>query len=313
MSTFHILVLDDDQTVIDKLKGRITPKVTITNKTWDIDLKAVHIQTLLDHDKARFSDDTLKQLVKACVPPPNLILADYGYATSEQQAALREGRITPKQYIDNILTVADLPNSVMSFLRIKQSFDRARVRTGLLENPCKFFLYTFTPPNDSKAFPTIPERQIRTQDAFRKSEVRAIDTLEMFYENGRFADKHDKDFYAYLVTGFLENTLRRELLEFVLNQEAKRLKYIRYKRSAAGVFLIVLIGGAIGAVAEWLGHRVTDLFSHGMWSPAVALVLLACVVFFAIAMVIPAIFEGLMTNLLSRLRTEDESQIFKEE
>jgi hypothetical protein len=121
------------------------------------------------------------------------------------------------------------------------------------------------------------------------------------------------DFYAYLVTGFLENTIRQELLESILSQERERLKFIRYKRSAAGVFIIVLIGGAIGATAEWLGHRITDLFANGLWSPALALVLLASVVFFGIAMLIPFIFERFMTNLLSRLKAENESQVFKEE
>jgi hypothetical protein len=312
MFTFHILILDDDQTVIERLKGRITPKVTIAGKTWNIDLKAVHVRTVLDDGIAIFCDDTLKQLIKSCVPPPNLILADYGYSTAEQQEALRDGRITPREYMDNILTPADLPRFVMDFLRTRHRTDWEGVRAGLLENPCKFVLYTFTPPKDSKDFPRVSERRIRTQRAF-KSDVHAVDTLEMFYENERFADKHDKDFYAYLVTGLLENIIRRELLEFALNQETDRLKYIRYKRSAAGVLIIVLIGGAIGAVAEWLGHRIMDLFSNGLWGPAVAIVALASIVFFAVAMMIPFIFEKVMTNLLSRLKSENESHVLKEE
>jgi hypothetical protein len=179
------------------------------------------------------------------------------------------------------------------------------VHSNLCDNHCKIFLYTYTSLELKDVLPSVAARTKRTQNVFRQSIVVPIDTLEEFYDNGKYADKHDNDFYAYLVAGLLEHLIRQELLTFVLRGETARLKYIRYYRSGAGVLIIVLLGGAIGAVGEWLGERIMALVIVGLWTPAILLLLTAAIVFFILGILVPVFFERFMSNLLRKLRSEE--------
>jgi len=308
MREFRVLVLDDDAKVIQRLRDRVSPQHTILGTTWNVLIYGVHIDVVGDVNEMHFSDETLAQLVNSCSHPPHLMLADFGYATPHLREQLRDGLLSPDQFMRSILTMPDLVPEVERYLEANYSPGDPRVvhvHSNLCDNHCKIFLYTYTSLELKEVLPSVAARTKRTQNVFRQSIVVPIDTLEEFYDNGKYADKHDNDFYAYLVAGLLEHLIRQELLTFVLRGETARLKYIRYYRSGAGVLIIVLLGGAIGAVGEWLGARIMALVIVGLWTPAILLLLTAAIVFFILGILVPVFFERFMSNLLRRLRADE--------
>lgn len=304
---FHVLVIDDSSEVIRQLKRRISPQHVIAGVTWRVILNAVHIDTKQETGPAGFTDDTLRSLIAGCTQTPDLILADYGFANKKQSEQLNDHSLTPEQFMDSILTAPDLVPAVEEFLEREHSEDRklaARVAAGFRDNPCRLYLYTYTPIQFKNALPTVDARAKETQQVFGHSEVIPLDTTVEFYGNERFADKHDKDFYGYLVTGLLDQIIYRELFEFVLKRETERLRFVRYYRSGAGVLAIVLLGGGIGAVGEWIGGRIMVLIEKGLETTALIVGLGAVIVFLILGLCVPLIFERLMSNLLRKLKAD---------
>lgn len=72
---------------------------------------------------------------------------------------------------------------------------------------------------------------------------------------------------------------------------------------------MVLLGAGIGAVGEWLGARMMALYVEGSGGLALAIGLLAAVVFFVLGICLPLLLERIMTNLLrpAKRDTDDES------
>jgi hypothetical protein len=230
MREFHILILDDDIKVIERLRDRISPRHLIVGTTWNVQIRSIHVNVTAD-SFTRFSKETLKQLVDVCSQPPNLILADFGYPTQQQTQQFTDGTISSEQFMGKILTASDLVPAVQKFLEDNYPNDIRRakqIQAGLSDNPCKLFLYTFTFPQYKRALPSIDARVKRTQGSFRRSVVIPIDTRVEFFDDEKYVDKHDLDFYAYLLSGLLEYIIRQELLEHVLRHDIVRLKYIRY-------------------------------------------------------------------------------------
>jgi len=312
MNQFHVLVVDDSRELIQKLGSRISPQHTIAGTHWRVVFHGVHIQAIHDRDQVRFSDDTLRALVAACRNQPNLIVADYGYPSPEQAKQLFSGELTPVQYLDRILSAPNLVPAVKAFLEREHPTDKqlaAQIQSSLCDNPCRLYLYTYTPLKFQDALPTVDARSKLTQRVFHRSEVIPVDISLEIYENGIFdvdePTDQDKRFRAYLTTGLLDQIIHRELLSFVLARETERLRFVRYYRSGAGVFVIVLLGGAIGAVGEWLGERIMALIMAGFGTTALVLGVLAGVAFFILGLGVPLFFERLMSNLLRKLKSDE--------
>jgi hypothetical protein len=107
------------------------------------------------------------------------------------------------------------------------------------------------------------------------------------------------------VTGLLDDIIHLELLKSILAHERERLRFVRYYRSGAGVLVIVLLGGAIGALGEWLGSIAMALMKAGSETVAILLIVLTAIVVFLLGLCIPLFFERLMSSLLRTLRAEE--------
>lgn len=306
MKEFRVLVIDDDIRVIRRLKDRISPQHTVRNKSWNIVIDSLHVE-IDENENNCFSNATLEQLMNVCSQQHDLILADFGFATSAQVDDLVQRKISPDDFMEKIRTLPDLIPAVEEYVGDKFPKDVKRykqVQSDLRKNTCKLFLYTYTPFDLKDALPSVDARSKRTKNMFREAEVIPIDTLDAFFDGGKYGTNYEKDFYAYLVTGLLENIVRQELLLFILDQETERLKYIRYYRSGAGVLVIVILGGAIGAIGEWLGERIMGFAMQGLWTPAIIIIALATIIFFILGLFVPIIFEKLMSNLLRKFETD---------
>jgi hypothetical protein len=308
MDEFRVLVLDDDARVINQLKDRISSNYPVLKKNWDVIIEGVTIGAASENDESKFTAETLRNLIKALSEKPHLILADFGYTTRQNSEKLQKGEITGEIYIKNLLTVADLMPQIENFLKKnrKEKGSINKIRANFQDNSCKIFLYTFTPDDIKNDAPSIEARRKRCENVFRKSKVIAIDTRARFYnDNPKFLEKHDKEFYAFLVTELLENIVKHELWDFASHNEIQKAKFFRYGKSVLGVLLLALIGGAIGAAGELIGDLVTDSFSKGSWMLAGFTIVMGILLFLGIGLALPFIFEKTLLKLLTKLKDED--------
>src|SRR5438552_1126636 len=88
---FRVLLLDDDLEVLRRAPERIRQrKREYEGRTWEIDLRKVHVRLESGDGRSRFAPAVLDEIAAACSEPPHLICADYGYADPAIIRELRE-------------------------------------------------------------------------------------------------------------------------------------------------------------------------------------------------------------------------------
>jgi hypothetical protein len=301
MKTFHVLVLDDNRELIEKLGSRMTHIHHIARTEWKVELHEIHVEVVLQNGKPFFSQETLQSIVDACRENPNLILLDYGFISSEHT------NLAPDEYFKNILTPADLIPALREYLQRTAPHDRklaALITSALTANTCPTYLYTFTGRDFQRKSPIPDERKRLTQRAFPNTEIQLLDISQEIFANDAFSGE-DKNFRAFLTAGLLARIIERELLLKILASENERLRFVRYYRSGIGVVVIILLGGAIGAVGSWLGGLIVTLIMENNTTMALTLGICSVVVSFLLGLVVPIFFERLMSNLLIKLKSDD--------
>jgi hypothetical protein len=261
-----------------------------------------------DDGKYRICRETLESLAAACNEEPGLILADYGYAQKQVIAELRQKaqngpELTEQDVAGRALTTADLISAAREYSRDPNvdSYKRRMMDVNFLRFSKKLYLYSYTSKEFKRAMGEVAARATRTKAALQGCTVIPIDTKYEFYNGDEFdwpsSSKHDGRFYAHLAAGLINHIIQHELLESML-EDAKRLKFVRIRSSAVAVALIVALGGAIGACTEWIGGRVLALSSAGDHMSAAAFGLLTVVWLFVMGMVLPFVFERIMSGFL---------------
>ena len=189
------------------------------------------------------------------------------------------------------------------------SYKRDSILHNFLETKAKLYLYSYTSKDFYKSLGEILARANRTQSAFPNCKVIPIDTKYEFYNGAEFDwpnedSKHRREILCPSCRGLINNIIQIEFLEHIL-LDTKRLKYFRIQKSIFSVGVIVALGGAVGAVGEWLGGRVFYLFTKGMFDSALTLVALAIVFVLIIGFIIPMSFEKVMSGLISKSKSDD--------
>lgn len=315
---FRVLVVDDDEDVVKRLRDRVSiEQRSFEGRTWQIDLRIVRILVeKVDDETSQISKKTLKELASACAQAPHVIFADFGYAQKEVIERLRQRskqgeEITESDLAGKVLTTSDLADAIQSFVYDESvdSYLRNNLKRNLLEHRANLYLYTYTSKDFIKALNPVAARAKRTKAAFPNFTVIGVDTKYEFYNGDEFdwpnPSKHDGKFYAHLVSGLINNLIQRELLEHILS-DAKRLKYVRVQRSILSVALIVALGGAIGASSEWLGSRIVGLAGAGFYVPALIIAGLTVLLILIIGLVIPFVFEKAMSGLIAQAENGDK-------
>jgi hypothetical protein len=303
MNTFRVLVLDDSRELIAKLAKRVSHQQNIDGTEWRTVLQEVHIEVVVCDGEPQFSEETLRKIIEACRERPHLILADYGFVAPEHIT------LPPEQYFQHALTPAMLVPALRKYLKKRHPHEakiHRETEANFIRNPGPLYLYTFTGRSFRGIDPTPDQRANLVRRAFDQSQVQLVDISQELYQNDAFSGD-DKEFRAFLTAGLLAGIMQRELLRFVLREEKERLKYVRFRRSSLGVLVIVLLGGAIGAAGEWLGGRLTALVTGGFGAMAIVLGILAAIFFALLGLGMPYLFEKMMSNLLSKIKSDESN------
>jgi hypothetical protein len=314
---FRVLIIDDDEEIIKRIPERVSVKArAFENRTYRIDLRVVRIRLCETQDEQlSFDGATFEELASACSQCPHLILADYGYTKRETIDAVREitrqgKEVTDDDLFGKVMTLPDLVQAIRVFANddTVEAYKRNNLNRSLLKTTAKLYLYSYTAKEFMKALGEPAGRAKRVEAALPNCSVTRIDTKYEFYNGAEFdwpnPSKHDTKFYAHLIGGLINELAHREFLEFILT-EAVRLKYIRVQRSVLAVALIVALGGAIGACAQWLGGRAIGLASTGLYVPALIIIGLTILFIFILGVSLPFVFERIMSGLLA---TADRSE-----
>lgn len=302
MNTFRVLVLDDSRELIAKISKRLTfnPQ-NIDGSTWQLVLHEVYVEVTVEAGTPQFSHETLRRIVEECRERPHLILADYGFVAPEHS------NLPPEQYFDRALTPATLIPALRTYLEkyhLRDAKVQAETESNFIQNPCPFFLYTYTGKEFRGVDPTPDQRANLVRRAFGASEVHLVDISQELFQNDAFSGD-DKAFRAFLTAGLLVGIIERELITRAFQDAKGRLKYVRFRRSGLGVLAIVILGGAIGALGEWFGSTVIAMLEKGLFSYAIALGILAAFFLFLLGLGVPLFFERLLSNLLTKVKADN--------
>lgn len=308
---FRVLVIDDDGEVLKELPGKVnTEEREFEGRIWRIDLQTVHVK-IENRPTGGFqiSTETLAELAEKCHEMPHVIFADYGYAKQEEMAKLpalynKKGGIIEQDVKGKIFTLNDLGKAVRSYSEnaCLDTKKRENLKKNFLGFKFKLGLYSYRSKELLDVLKGMKERKNHTREVLRNCKIVPIDTKVIFYADGKFdtgaSSKHDGKFYAHLLTGLIDNLIKIEFLNHILI-DAKRLKYLRVRRSGRTVAVIAAIGVAVGAVAEWLGGHAIALAKAGQVILSLSVVGLTVVFFLALGIVIALVFDNLITRLLA--------------
>lgn len=306
MNTFRVLVLDDSRELIAKIARRpIFHPQNVDGTEWQVLLTEIHVEVTVQNGLAQFSEKTLREIVEGCREKPNLILADYGFTAPEY------AYLPPRQYLEKVLTPPMLIPALRKYLEMHHLHDtkvKAEIKSGFIHNPCPLFLYTYTGTVFHGVDPTPEQRANLVRRAFDKSQFQLVDISQELFQNDAFPGDN-RDFRAFLTAGLLAGIIERELLRFALRYEKKRLKYVRFLRTGSAVLLIVLVGGAFGALGNWIAEIVVSQIEHGALKNALIVTGVAALTIFVIGLFLPVVFEKLMLNLKGKSGSHDFREI----
>jgi hypothetical protein len=314
---FRVLIIDDDEVVIRKLGGRISEvRREFEGRSWEIQLRPVRVRVEHCPEKGlRFTRDTFEQLASACSEPIHLIMADYGYLlsgaiTSVQERVSAGKNITEDELSTMVLTAADLVAEAKRFAGdlTVDTFKRRNIIDNFLQFDKHLYIYSYTSKEFIRVLGQIDERANSTNRSLPRCKVLAINTRYEFYGNEEFdwptePSKHDPRFYAHLAAGLVASYVQRELLEHILG-DAKRLKRLRVPRTAGSVAFIMALAAGVATATSWTTQQIFVLSRMGGPEYAVVFGVVAGLIVFTLAVVLPFVFERVILGILAEAKNE---------
>jgi hypothetical protein len=307
---FRAVVIDDDETVLSRVRGRVGTEARIFEGTaWQVELITVRVGLERGYNgRYGFTTQTFTDLTDALAAPPDVLLLDYGFMNRERTEYWRDRHgqgsvITRNDLHGDFLTPVDLADAIQS--AISQGginhVAAARLKRHFLAFAGPLVLYTMASRPFVVALGEVEDRRCHVARSFKgASSVEAVDSNYEFYNREQFhSTKHDSDFYAHLISGHLDRVIQIKLLEAML-AEASNLKYVRVKRSVGSVGAVVALGAGIAAVADFLGSQITWLMRSGSYTEAALVCGFALLLVFAVGIALPFVFGKIMTGLLGK-------------
>lgn len=315
--TFRILVIDDSPEVIDRVVQRVANEQhSFGGIEWSVDIGTVLVKIIDNNGQYSISMDTMEELAAECAKCPNVIFADYGYANRDLVHEIENeynGVPIPlnniAQYTGKVFTIRNLVERANEYMNdpSKDSAKRSQLKKNFLNYNGILYLYTYKAREFQYVFGDIHARETATANAQRKWKVKLVDTRCYFYGDDRFDDPnrtiHDWNFYAHLVTGYIDQRTQIELLRNIISGS----RFVRYRRSLLSVAVIMALGGMLGAIGEWFGSQFVNTAEKDMMVAAWLILGFSFVLILLFGFGIPIFFEKILSNLV-KLKSDDETQ-----
>lgn len=262
MKKFRVLVVDDKKAVIDSIRDRIDYNFTIGNEKYSVELSCLEVEVIKkDIDKYEFSEKTLVDLYDLCYKPFDLLLLDFGFVQKGIKTnieVLRLKEINPNKTLRELIDEVVLNPSHLVKQCYKEPKYFKRINKNFLEHTGSLYLYTYIPNQFEEDYTSVDVRKNVTNEHFPKAKIKVIDTRKELFNNRQFDNKHDEDYYPFLITKFISKIIQHEISESIISQtELIRIKYGQIKKNnklkmlsaiilslTSGVFIPTIIDSA---------------------------------------------------------------------
>ena len=216
MNKYRVLVVDDKESVLNRIKYEIKPKLVIDDDTWNIKIIPLHVKVNGSDEDEKYSIDenTILELGDYSKKPYDLILLDFGFKKEGSKIldTLRE-RYKDNLNIDKlegkILNPNDLIKTCIEIGAKKHNKELiSNINKNFILHRSKILIYTYIHPALKKYVPSSGVRENITSDLFpAASSIELLDTRVELFNDDEFNEKYDERFYSYLIAKYLNTDL----------------------------------------------------------------------------------------------------------
>jgi hypothetical protein len=259
MKKFRVLVVDDKKQVLGSIKDRIEYSLQIGDDNFLVDLSCVEVEILKDKDGFKISEKTYSDLHEKCKKPFDLILLDFGFVNKELNAI--EEILDRKRKSQNKTTREIIDEVVLNPAHLVKQIHKApkyfrQIDKYFTNHSGPLFIYTYIPNKFERDYTSADVRRNVTNEHFPKANIQVIDARKELFNGNQFEDKHDKEFYPFLISKFISLLIQKEISIKALNQTINiKNKFQEIKKNNrlklfSAVFLSIFTGFLIPTIID---------------------------------------------------------------
>lgn len=299
---FRVLIIDDSVGVLSQARVVLGKTSRLGQAgAFPVETQCVQIviQEFTDGRGPRPTESCLRELSRAVKPPPDLVLLDYGFATSEIGQMMVEVSRTGKCRAEDVLRIR---SGLLTGASLKSSLDgrcgltadeMSTLRDNFFSGRAPVYLYTFAGPAALQdVIGDVSLRHEPIRNTFPNASVVTIDTHRELYGGSRFEQCRDPGHYPFLVARLLDWVTSAELARFEGRQNGltkRRRALVTQMIRAAALFVA-------GVALNWIIDTLFSVSEPQKFAVAsiLTLVLVVCV--------------GLLLTVLAPARLSQEHQ-----
>lgn len=252
---FRVLAVDDKKAVLDAMRDWIECDFQIAEESFKVELLRLHVDVVEkneQNEQYEISSKTFEALNEFCEKPFQLILLDFGFVrqginTIEELDRLKN--LNPQKSIRELIDKIVLNPSHIVNQSIQYHKFYKRIKRNFIDFVGTLYIYTYIPSKIEREYTSADVRRNVTNKHFPKAIIRIIDTRKELFNNTKFENKHDNEFYPFLIAKYLSKIIHIEIAEFLLNQtKHAREKANRIKRNNRIIAVSAILPSIIAGV-----------------------------------------------------------------
>lgn len=257
---YRVLIVDDKKDCLE-----MTDIISRSYKDWNIEINPVHIQVeKIDDDNYSIAMESISEIANLSVQPFDLILLDFGYRHKDLELMTifekcRDSKYNFKKYMLDPHTLVTQGrkyldnNSFQNFNKNFVCFNK------------NIHVYTYNPTIAREFMPDVDNYCTnRVQTAFEAATIKVHDTRRELFNDIKFEEvkKNNEDYYYFILAKYLENLIRLEISNNIIDKEISDKTYIKIKRSSTVTVIgsLVLLCSLLGACTQFFGGLIVELF-----------------------------------------------------
>ena len=283
---FRVLLLDDKKTVLDAMRDWIEPEYIIADEEFKIELLRLHVDVVKNNGQYEFTTKFFEELHNYCNRSFQLVFLDFGFvqqgvkALDElERAKSQHPQKTVRELIDTI--ILNPSHVVMQSERFPKLYKR--IKKNFIDYCNNLYIYTYIPSKIEQEYTSADVRKNITNKQFPKAKLKIIDARKELFNNSKFDNKYDSEFYPFLISKFLSNIIKLEICEFLLNDTKIIRKKAKEIQKNDKIIALTIIIPSITA-----GVFVPSLFSsieRGQYTIAFAFLMMLVIIVFVLTIV----------------------------
>ncbi len=252
MKNFRVLVVDDKKTVLNAMKDWIEQKYKVSDEEYIVELIRLHVNVVEDERNYKISTETLKNLHEICDRPFHFMFVDFGFVkqgikTLDEINRLK--KLNPQSTVRELIDKIVLNPSHIVNQSIHENKLYHKIKKNFIDFDGNLYVYTYIPSKIEREYTPADVRKTVTNKHFPKANIKIIDSRKELFNNTKFEDKHDNEFYPFLITKYLSKIIHIEIAEFILKQTKEiRNKFKLIKKRNKIITLSAILPSIIAGI-----------------------------------------------------------------